>query len=269
MIKKDPTEAHKELHPDGLEATSIEAVSGLVAGVSHEINTPLGVNIGNCTLLIELLNELSKKYHSGSLDAESFTEFLETAQDLSASMLKNMRRASKLLSTFKQVAVKNTDEGKLLETVDIGDIVNEFVNAHSQHGKDAKLSFVVQIPPNAKVTTYPAVITQILTALTSNTLTHGLGVGKLKNCEITISLAPAGDGYQLNFADNGVGVEETLLPKVFDPFFTTRRGAGNAGLGLSIVLNLVKEMLQSEIHYESQPGNGFKVAFKLHNLQHA
>lgn len=98
--EKAPTEAHKELRPEGSEAPSIGAVTGLVTGVSHEINIPLDVNIGNSTLLIELLDELSKKYHSGSLDAESLAEFLETAQELSASMLKNMRSASKLLSTF-------------------------------------------------------------------------------------------------------------------------------------------------------------------------
>ena len=254
--------------PESYEPASIETVSGLVAGVSHEINTPLGVNIGNCTLLIELLNEVSNKYNTGSLDAQTFTEFMGTAKDLSDSMLKNMRRASKLLSIFKQVAVKNTDEANLLEKVDIAELINDFVTAHSVHAKDSQISFKVMIPPGAEAVTYPSVITQILTALTSNTLIHGLGIGKLESCEITISLAPAGDGYQLTFADNGAGVEEDILHKVFDPFFTTRRGAGNAGLGLSIVLNLVKEMLQSNIHYESQPDSGFKIAFKIHNLAH-
>lgn len=249
-------------------AVSDQAVNGLVAGVSHEINTPLGVNIGNCTLLIEVLNEVSGKYDRGELDAESFSEFLDTAKDLSASMLKNMRRASKLLSTFKQVAVKNTDEASLLEQVDIAELVNDFVAAYGQHSTESQLAFTIQVPPGAVVTTYPAVITQILTALTSNTLIHGFGIGQRQQCEITISLAPAGDGYQLNFADNGVGVSEDLLPKVFDPFFTTRRGAGNAGLGLSIVHNLVKEMLKSEVYYESQPDSGFKIAFKIHNLAH-
>ena len=248
------------------EAISNQAVSGLVAGVSHEINTPLGVNIGNCTLLIELLDEVANKYNNGALDAESFGEFLDTAKDLSASMLKNMRRASKLLSTFKQVAVKNTEEASMLEQVDIAECVSEFVAAHGMHNQASPITFTVQIPPGAIVTTYPAVITQILTALTSNTLIHGLGVGKREHCCITLSLAPAGDGYQFNFADDGVGVSDEILPKVFDPFFTTRRGAGNAGLGLSIVHNLVREVLKSEVYYESQPEKGFKVSFKIHNL---
>ena len=157
----------KQPQPALQEAISNEAVSGLVAGVSHEINTPLGVNIGNCTLLIELLEEVSKKYNTGALDAESFGEFLDTAKDLSASMLKNMRRASKLLSTFKQVAVKNTDEANMLEQVDIAECVNEFVAAHGMHNESSQITFAVQIPPGAVVTTYPAVMTQILTALTS------------------------------------------------------------------------------------------------------
>tara|TARA_A200000159_G_scaffold63878_2_gene59083 strand:- start:1793 stop:2089 length:297 start_codon:yes stop_codon:yes gene_type:complete len=90
------------------------------------------------------------------------------------------------------------------------------------------------------VTTYPAVITQTLTALTSNTIIHGLGVG----------------------------VSEALLPKVFEPIFTTRRGAGNGGLGLSVVHHLISEVLKSEVYYESQPEIGFTLSFKIQNLIH-
>ncbi|GGF54983.1 sensor histidine kinase [Alteromonas lipolytica] len=266
MNKNAPEEHSESASSEQMNAAKIDTVSGIVAGVSHEINTPLGVNIGNCTLLIELLNEISEKYKSGSLDAESFTEFLATATDLSSSMLKNMRRASKLLSTFKQVAVKNADEATLLEPVDIAELVNEFAAAYSGNGEASAISFNVMIPPGAVVVSYPAVIIQILTALTSNTLAHGFGLAAKSHCEITISLAPAGDGYQLTFADDGVGVSSDILNKVFDPFFTTRRGAGNAGLGLSIVHNLVKQMLQSDVYFDSQPDKGFSVAFKLHNL---
>ncbi|PRO72634.1 hypothetical protein C6Y40_15780 [Alteromonas alba] len=224
----------KHPQPALQEAVSNETVSGLVASVSHEINTPLGVNIGNCTLLIELLEEVSKKYNSGALDAESFAEFLDTAKDLSASMLKNMRRASKLLSISEQVAVKNTDEANMLAHVDIAECVNDFVEAHGMHNKSSQITFAVQIPPGAVVTTYPAVITQILTALTSNTIIHGLGVG----------------------------VSEGLLSKVLERIFTTRRGAGNAGLGLSVVRNLNSEVLKSEVYYESQPEIGLKCLLK-------
>jgi len=123
--------------------------------------------LGNCTLLIELLEEVSKKYKTGTLDAESFGEFLDTAKDLSASMLKKIRRASKLLSTFKLVAVKNTDEANMLEQVDIAECINEFIAAHGMHNQSSRITFAVKITPGAVVTTYPAVMTQILTALTS------------------------------------------------------------------------------------------------------
>ena len=266
-MSKNTSQPNTSLPLSGqVEEAKYEAVNGLVAGVSHEINTPLGVNIGNCTLLIELLNEMSVMFEQGALDAETFAEFLATATDLSTSMLKNMRRASKLLTTFKQVAVKKTDEASLLEVVDIAELVNEFVAAYGPESQDLAIAFEVLIPPNVQVTTYPSVLVQIFTALTANTLTHGIGVGGNNHCTITISVAPAGDGYQLTFADNGVGVDAAILDKVFDPFFTTRRGAGNAGLGLSIVYNLVKQMLISDIHYESEPRSGFSISFKLHNL---
>ena len=79
------------------ESEKMDAVGGLVAGVSHEINTPLGVNIANCTLLMELLDELKQDFDNGELDTDKFAEFLETSKDITSSMLKNMQRASKLL----------------------------------------------------------------------------------------------------------------------------------------------------------------------------
>ncbi|BFM06461.1 sensor histidine kinase [Halioxenophilus aromaticivorans] len=249
------------------ESEKMDAVGGLVAGVSHEINTPLGVNIANCSLLLEVLDDLGKDFKNGDLDAEAFEDFLITAQDLCNSMLKNMRRASQLISNFKRVAVKDTDESSQLEQVDVIELIQGFVSSFEGTGVDEPRSVQVQLqlPPRLIVSTYPAVLLQILTALMSNVLIHAKDPAK-DICTVTISLAPAGDGYQLTFSDDGVGVPEADLKKVFEPFFTTKRGAGNPGLGLSIVYNTVKVMLRSDIHYESKPGAGFSVSFKLHNL---
>lgn len=256
----DPSEQEKLI-----ESEKMAAMGGLVAGVSHEINTPLGVNIGNCSLLIELLAEVRRDFDDGKLDANQFDEFLNTAQDLTSSMLKNMQRASKLLSSFKRVAVKNTDEASKLETVDLAELVAEFVQTYHATSNNSIITFNTRIPPNVNVATYPTVILQILAALTSNVIIHAFAPGQ-KQCEITISVAPAGDGYQLSFTDNGKGVAEDELKKLFEPFYTTKRGAGNAGLGLSIVYNMVKAVLHSDINYESAPGEGFSVSFKLHNI---
>lgn len=268
-MKRTPIPPAAELAPTDherlIESEKMAAMGGLVAGVSHEINTPLGVNIGNCSLLIELLAEVRKDFDEGKLDANQLNEFLTTAQDLTSSMIKNMHRASKLLSNFKRVAVQNTDEASKLETVDVAELVSEFVQTYHATSNNSIISFNIRIPPNVRVSTYPNVILQILAALTSNVIIHAIAPEQ-KQCEITISVAPAGDGYQLSFTDNGKGVAEIELKKLFEPFYTTKRGAGNAGLGLSIVYNMVKAVLHSDINYESAPGEGFSVSFKLHNI---
>ena len=247
------------------EAEKMEAVGGLVAGVSHEINTPLGVNIANCTLLMELLAELKQDFDSGELDAAKFADFLTTSQDITSSMLKNMQRASKLLTSFKKVAVKKSEEVSQLEKTNVSELVTEFIASYEHHSQDKSLTFIPRFPPEVIVTTYPAVLIQILTALTSNVMIHAAGP-EHEHCTITITIAPAGDGYQFTFADDGVGIGEDELKKVFEPFYTTKRGNGNAGLGLSVVYNLVKVTLASDVYNESQPGGGFVISFKLHNL---
>lgn len=251
-------------HPS-TQHEKMDVVGGLVAGVSHEINTPLGVNIANCTLLMELLSELENDFQQGKLDAEKFHEFLNTSQEITSSMLKNMNRAAKLLSSFKRVAVKHTDEASQLEKVNLASLMQDFIDSHSKNSGNKSLAFEVVIPPTIEIFTYPSVLIQILTALTANTLVHGFSENKT-TCTITLQAVPAGDGYEFTFSDDGSGIEEAELSKVFEPFYTTKRGAGNPGLGLSMVYNLVNMMLASQVYFESSPNNGFSVSFKLYNL---
>lgn len=157
------------------ESEKMDAVGGLVAGVSHEINTPLGVNIANCTLLMELLDELKQDFDNGELDTDKFAEFLETSQDITSSMLKNMQRASKLLTSFKKVAVKKSEEASQLEQVNVSELVTEFIASYEHHSQNKTITFIPRFPPKIIVTTYPAVLIQILTALTSNVMIHASG----------------------------------------------------------------------------------------------
>ena len=265
MKKQIPTTPEISDQEKQFEAEKMDAVGGLVAGVSHEINTPLGGNIANCTLLMELLAELKEDFDGGELDAEKFADFLTTSQDITSSMLKNMQRASKLLTSFKKVAVKKSEEASLLEKTNVSELVTEFIASYEHHSQDKSLTFIPRFPPNIIVSTYPAVITQILTALTSNVMIHAAGPNH-EHCTITITIAPAGDGYQFTFSDDGVGISEEQLKKVFEPFYTTKRGNGNAGLGLSVVYNLIKVTLASNVYNESKPEEGFTISFKLHNL---
>ena len=248
-----------------IESEKINAMGGLVAGISHEVNTPLGISITSSSHMKELLAELDMDFKNGVLDSDKFEDFLSTAKDITDLSIKNMQRASKLVASFKRVAVLNSDDASQLEEVDVTTLINDYVAAYRINSDNSKIQFETQLPSSARIKTYPTVITQILSYLTSNTLIHAMKPGQ-QQCEITITLTPSGDAYEFMFCDNGIGVNEQDLKKVFEPFFTTKRGAGNAGLGLSVVYNLVKSKLESDVHYDSVPDEGFCISFLLHDL---
>lgn len=248
-----------------IEAEKINAMGGLVAGISHEVNTPLGISITSSSHMKELLAELDMDFKNGVLDSNKFEDFLAAAKDITDLSIKNMQRASKLVASFKRVAVLNSDDASQIEEVDVTSIITDYVATYRVNSENNKIRFEMQLPSSAIVKTYPAVITQILSYLTSNTLIHAMKPDQ-EQCEIAITLTPSGSSYEFMFCDNGMGIDEQDLKKVFEPFFTTKRGAGNAGLGLSVVYNLVKSKLDSDVHYDSVPGEGFCISFLLHDL---
>lgn len=248
-----------------IEAEKINAMGGLVAGISHEVNTPLGISITSTSHMRELLAELEADFKKGVLDSQKFEDFLVSAKDIIDLSINNMQRASKLVSSFKRVAVLNSDDASQTEEVDVVSVITEYVANYRVNSDTSKILFTLQLPSSAIVKTYPTVITQILSYLTSNTLIHAIKPDQ-EQCEITLTLTPSGNDYEFMFCDNGIGINERDLKKVFEPFFTTKRGAGNAGLGLSVVYNLVKSKLDSDVHYDSVPGEGFCISFILHDI---
>ena len=267
-LHKEKSEAIEQLkfaQDKIIESEKINAMGGLVAGISHEVNTPLGISITSSSHMKELLAELDMDFKNGVLDSDKFEDFLTTAKDITDLSIKNMQRASKLVASFKRVAVLNADDASQLEEVDITTLINDFIAAYRINSESNKIQFETQLPSSARIKTYPTVITQILSYLTSNTLIHAMRPGQ-QQCEITLTVTSSGSAYEFMFCDNGIGIDEQDLKKVFEPFFTTKRGAGNAGLGLSVVYNLIKSKLESDVHYDSVPGEGFCISFLLHDL---
>jgi len=248
-----------------VEAEKIGAMGGLVAGIAHEVNTPLGISITSCSHVNDLIRDLKEDFDNGELDEDRFEEFITSGKEVLAMALGNLKRASKLISSFKKIDVINADDSVAPETVDVAELVENFAEHYRQNAMSTKVTVNVEVGKRCEICTYPTVINQVLDALASNASIHGFA-NKEKDCVITIRVTSFGKSVMLKFADNGEGVAKQDMGKIFDPFFTTRRGGGNAGLGLSVVYNLVKSKLQGELNHGEEPEGGLWVSLRIKDL---
>ncbi|MEP4889323.1 MAG: ATP-binding protein [Aliiglaciecola sp.] len=249
-----------------IESEKISAMGGVVAGISHEVNTPLGVSITAISHLIETVDDLDDTFQQGTLDKDKFEDFIEAANDLSKMALKNLHRAAKLMTSFKRISVDQTKDG--LDEINVRELLEElFINFELQY-KDINFDVSLDCDPTIVIRSYPSAFLQIISALVANSMLHGFKDSDHNNhIKISVRLDVQEQHHVLRYSDNGHGVDETLLSKIFEPFYTTNRGAGNAGLGLSVVNNLIKQKLHGELSYGCEDKQGFWIEFSLINHQ--
>ncbi|GGF63153.1 hypothetical protein GCM10011338_14500 [Alteromonas lipolytica] len=247
-----------------IEAEKLSAMGLVVAGVAHEVNTPLGISITSLSHLEEMVDELRKDFEQGKLDSDSFADFLSSITELAELSLNNIRKASDLVSKFKKIDVLNNGFTQELEPVNIAGVLEAFVERFYCEHPDSIVKFNINVDASLTVVTYPAAILEIFSYLASNAVAHAFDYEQ-QHCEIAIDYPLPGTAHRFQFKDNGTQFDKSLLHRVLDPFFTTKRGAGYAGLGLSVVYNLVTNKLHSDIQIEHD--EGFCVAFDLKDLQ--
>lgn len=243
-----------------IETKKMAALGTLVAGVAHEINTPLGNGITMASYLSMLRADLVKKLDAGTLSKQDLNSILTDFRDAIHILSTNLDRSANLVQHFKQLAVDlSTNEQshfnlyENIETVIIS-MKHEFANAHHRIEN--------RCPKGLMLNSYPGEYAQILTHLLRNSLTHGFVYQDAGLIEIEVSTT---DDEQLVivYADNGVGITEDNLSRIFDPFYTTNRSSGNAGLGLNIVYNIVTHKLQGSIRCISAPSAGVRFVISL------
>ncbi|WP_236783913.1 PAS domain-containing sensor histidine kinase [Azospirillum humicireducens] len=243
-----------------IQAEKMASLGQLVAGVAHEVNTPIGITITGASQLQTLIEELSERHAAGALKKSDFQRFLSDGMEMANLILSNSTRAANLVQSFKLVAVdQSSDERRAFL---LRDYIDELLRSlHPTYKARAALTISIDCPGDLELDGYPGALSQILTNLIMNALIHALDPEQPGR--IAISARPfAGDMVELSVADDGNGIAPEVLPKIFDPFFTTRRGSGGSGLGLHIVYNLVTGRLHGTIGVESRPGQGTR--FILH-----
>ncbi|MBH0058174.1 sensor histidine kinase [Pseudoalteromonas sp. SWXJZ94C] len=242
-----------------LGTEKMAALGGLVAGITHDINTPIGIGVTAISFLQERLNQLEAAYKEKTLSPKALENFINDAQQSTSLLTTNLDRASELIASFKQIAVDQASEA--IRTINFKDYVNEVIR--SLHPQLKKTAHTIKLEcPDDLVLNLPAgAISQIFTNLIMNSLIHGFE-GK-NNGIMDIKITSDETNLTIDYKDNGNGVTNEQLKKLFDPFFTTKRDQGGSGLGTHIMLNLVKQTLSGSIDASSEAGKGLRYYIKF------
>ncbi|MDY6974625.1 MAG: HAMP domain-containing sensor histidine kinase [Pseudomonadota bacterium] len=242
-----------------VESERMASLGGLVAGIAHDVNTPLGVSVTAASFLQERLNNLKTDFEDKSLTSKSMASFIDEAEQTALLLLSNLERASDLIASFKQVAVDQTSETER-EFV-LGEYINEIIQSLQPSFKHTDHQINLTCPDNLVVTCAPGAIAQIVTNMVVNSITHGFeskSAGK-----ITLDVKEEGDNVVIYYKDDGRGLSEEELSQLFDAFFTTKRGQGGSGLGTHIMYNLVTQSLKGHIEADSALGNGLQYTIRF------
>lgn len=234
-----------------VESEKLAALGALVAGVAHEINTPLGVCVTVASHFSDSVTSLEHSYRAGIRRSDLET-FIDDAQQALEIINGNLRRAADLVRSFKQVAVDQGSEER--RVFDVADYLGEVLNSLRPELKRQKVAVALDCPPGILLDSYPGVIAQIITNLAINAVQHAFADQSAP--QIRISGQLQGEMFILRFEDNGSGMSEDVRQRIFEPFFTTRRSSGGSGLGLHIVHNQVHNTLHGQIDCTAREGGG-------------
>lgn len=240
-----------------VESEKMAALGGLVAGVAHEINTPLGVSVTAASYLDQEARSLAQQLDAGTLAPAALEQFRATAVQSSQLILHNLRRADRMIRSFKQVAVdQSSEESRRIELRGyLEEIMISLQPSLRRH------EVVIDCPPGIEFETYPGAIYQIVSNLAMNSVMHGFSEDTAGRIRIAVQVRD--DHAVLRYEDDGVGMEAEACRRVFDPFFTTRRGDGGSGLGMHITWNLATQVLGGTIGCESAPGQGARFVLRI------
>ena len=235
-----------------VQSAKMAALGELVAGVAHEINTPVGVGVTAASFLDAKTREFHGMYKAGELKRSELENYLTTVEEVSNSILINMERAAELISSFKQVAVDQSSENR--RQFNLKEYMDEILLSLRPRYKKTNHRIRVSCDPDIELNSFPGAFSQILTNLIMNSLIHGFS--GLENRAIEMDVTRKEGQVIFAYRDNGRGMDQKQKDKAFDPFFTTMRGKGGTGLGMSVVFNLVTQTLKGNIKLESEIGQG-------------
>lgn len=242
-----------------LESERMASLGGLVAGIAHDVNTPLGVGVTAASFLRDRIDTVKAAYEDKSLTNKTMASFLGEAEQTTHLLLTNLNRASELITSFKQVAVDQTSEAERVFNLKI--YLNEVLQSLAPSFKHQQHTVNIDCPDNLDIRSAPGIIAQIVTNMIMNSVIHGFE--DMNGGIINLIVKEEDEDVVISYEDNGCGLNESQLDRLFDAFFTTKRGQGGSGLGTHIMYNLVTQALDGQIEAFSEPGKGLRYEIRF------
>ncbi len=245
-------ETIKQTQKQLVESAKMVALGNLVAGVSHEINTPIGIGVTAASFMDEKSREFQALFQENKMKRSDLDEYLKTVLETTGMIQTNLQRASELIKSFKQVAVDRSVQ--TMRSFAITEYIKEVLISLQPHLKKTKHHVEVNGLDGIEIFNDPGAISQIVTNLIMNSVIHAYDAEAAGN--ISIGVAVHTNQLTILYADDGKGMPQEVSDQIFNPFFTTNRAGGGTGLGLHIVYNLVTQSLGGTIRCESKVGKG-------------
>lgn len=240
-----------------VESEKMASLGDMVAGVAHEVNTPIGLGVTASTLLLDRITELKDAFEHQTLKSSQLKRFLNEGQENVEIIFRNLNRAANLISNFKKVAVDEKSDVDI--TFNVKQLINEILVTLAPQIDKHTFKIDIDCPDDLVISSKPDPINQILINLIRNSIFHAFE--NIDMGVITIVIGFSEEKLNITYSDNGNGVDENIKSKIFNPFITTKRGHGGSGLGLHLVYNLVTQALGGSINLVSEPNKG--VTFQI------
>ena len=243
-----------------VEAEKLAALGRLVAGVAHEVNSPVGISLTVASTLQHKVELFAAELARGDLRRSSLNEFLELIRDASAQLVVNLGRAAERVQSFKQVARDQSRSQR--RTFNAAELTDQVLSHLARELRERDIALDLHSESDLSMDSYPGPFGQALTNLALNSMAHAFPDDRKGT--ITVRLRQAGgDHVEVLFVDDGCGMPADVKRRAFDPFFTTRRHEGASGLGLHIVHSIVVDRLGGRIRLDSEAGVGTTVQLVL------
>lgn len=244
-----------------IQSEKMAALGNLVAGMAHEINTPVGIGVTASSHLAQITEEFFRCYEKGNLTRENLLDYITDTREAAKIVLTNLERAASLTRSLKQVSADQASEKK--RVFNVKNYINEVLLSLQPKLKKTKHGVIIHCEETLEINALSGAISQIITNLIMNSLLHAYDHDDVG--EMTIEFVKNENQLVLIYSDDGKGMDTITRSKIFDPFFTTARNTGGTGLGLYILYNIVSQQLGGTIECKSELGKGatFTIQFPL------
>jgi signal transduction histidine kinase len=240
-----------------VESQKLASLGSLVAGISHELNTPLGNILMVASTLNDKLDGLHELIQKGQMSRANLYAVMDDSRRAGDMIMRSAKRSVELIESFKRLWVDQTSQRR--RRFDLRTTVQDIVTPLSVLAPIAKVEIDVQIPEDIKMDSFPGHLEQVVNNLVMNSVRHGFE-GRQEG-HIVIGARLQGAWVEMVYSDDGQGIAKEMQHRVFEPFYTTKLGQGGSGLGLSIVHNLIQGVFKGRLRLYSEPGKGVRFTF--------